>query len=153
MADRSESRPTRWDPWRDLMPSGRGEPFQGPSWLDDFFTPAMRRAAAVSPAIDVHEDDDRYVITVELAGVRKEDIHLEIEQNVLTIRGEKRLEEEVGKNRQRRWTERAYGAFQRSFTLPGDADADHMDAEFRDGVLTIRLPKSEAAKPRTVSIK
>jgi HSP20 family protein len=153
MADRSESRPTRWDPWRDLGPSGRGEPFQGLSWLDDFFTPAVRRAAAVSPAIDVHEDDDRYVITVELAGVRKEDIHLEIEQNVLTIRGEKRLEEEVGKNRQRRWTERAYGAFQRSFTLPGDADADRMDAEFRDGVLTIRVPKSEVAKPRSVSIK
>lgn len=153
MADRSESRPTRWDPWRDLLPSGRWEPFRGVSWLDDVFTPGLRSAAAVSPAIDVHEDDDRYVVTAELAGVRKDDIHLEVEHNVLTIRGEKRVEEEVGRNRQRRWTERAYGAFQRSFTLPTDADADRMEAEFREGVLTVRIPKSEAAKPRTISIK
>jgi HSP20 family protein len=151
MADRPERRPTRWDPWRDLAP-GRWGP-EGPSWLDELFAPAMRRAAVHAPAMDVHEDDERYTVTVELAGVQKDDIHLEIERNVLTIRGEKRWEHEAGKAPQRRWTERAFGAFERSFTLPTDADAERMEACFRDGVLTIEIPKSEAAKPRTIAVK
>lgn len=150
----TETRPTRWDPWRDLSPYGRWDPFRGLSLMEEFFTPGMRQAAALSPAIDVDEDEERYTIQVELAGVRKEDIHLEVEQNVLHIRGEKRVEEEeAGKRRKRRWTERVFGAFQRSFSLPSDSDPEHLEASFRDGVLRIDVPKSEAAKPRTITVK
>ena len=104
------------------------------------------------PALDVNETDDHYAITVELAGARKEDVTVECEEGVLTIRGEKKSEREE-KKEQQRFVERRYGAFSRSFSLPRDADGEHIEATFENGVLTLTIPKSEAAKPRTVSIK
>ena len=110
------------------------------------------RGQGFVPAIDVHDDDHHYTVTVELPGAKKDDIHIEVEQGMLTLRGEKKSEREERKEK-RRWVERSYGSFSRSFTLPRDADAERLEASFKDGVLTLTIPKSEAAKPRTIAIK
>jgi len=114
--------------------------------------PSAGREGAFVPAMDVADSDDRYVITVELPGGRREDVQVELQEGMLTIRGEKKSEREEKKEK-RRYIERSYGSFSRSFRLPADADADRLDASFKDGVLTITIPKSEAAKPRTIAIK
>jgi HSP20 family protein len=141
------------DPW-----SGIGEwgPFPGRMgrFMDDLLRewriPA--RAQGVMPAMDVSENDNQYTISVELPGVGKEDVHVEFGEGMVTVRGEKRSEHEE-KRDQRRYAERSYGVFSRSFRLPADADADRIDASFKDGVLTLRVPKTEASKPKTISIK
>lgn len=97
------------------------------------------RGGIVPPALEVHQDDDRIEITAELPGVREEDIDLTVEEGVLTLRGEKkstRTDEERG------YSERSYGRFERSITLPSNIDEDACSADFRDGVLTVTLPKS-----------
>ena len=101
---------------------------------------------------EIAEDESQYTVTAELPGVRKDDVHVEMSEGVLSIRGEKRSEREE-KKEQRRYVERSYGTFSRSFTLPRDANPDRIDASFKDGVLTLTIPKSEEAKPRTINIK
>ena len=109
-------------------------------------------ASAWLPACDVIEDKDHLKIALELPGVRSEDVKVSVENNVLTIRGEKRQESE---DRGQRWHryERSYGAFERTFTLPSTVDAHHVQATASDGVLTLVLPKSERAKPREIPVK
>ena len=107
---------------------------------------------ALMPALDVRENDHHYAVTVELPGVGKDDVHVEIENGLLTIRGEKRSEREEKKERSH-YTERSYGAFTRTLRLPTDADADRLEASFKDGVLALKIPRTEAAKPRTIAIK
>jgi len=154
---RTEERPARWSPWTDLAPYGRWGIGSGLTPLARMLEemagpPGLRRMAAGAPAIDVDEDEQGYEVSVELPGVAREDIDIQLEENLLTIRGEKRHEAEGGE-RKRRWTERSFGAFQRAFTLPPDADADRMEASYRDGVLRIQLPKTERSKPRSIAIK
>ena len=117
-------------------------------FLDAFWGGAER--ARVFPAVDVSEDDARYVVSAELPGVRREDVAVELEAGALTLRGEKKREE---RDERRRVVERAYGAFERRVTLPGDADPERVDASFKDGVLIVTIAKSEARKPRTVHVK
>jgi HSP20 family protein len=120
---------------------------------DDVFPwPWGARGEAVLPAMDVREDDHQYAVTVELPGVSRDDVHIELEQGLLTIRGEKKSEREE-KKEQCRYTERSYGSFSRSFRLPSDADEDRLDASFKDGVLSLTIPRTEGAKPRTIAIK
>jgi HSP20 family protein len=148
-----ESRLERWDPFAELRRWGplRGSLF--PESLRDLFAeedwPTTRM---LRPAIDVHEDDTQYTVSVELPGTKKEDVDIELVGNVLTIRGEKKSEREEKKERAQ-YIERRFGSFSRSFSLPTDALADKIDASFRDGVLTLRIPKSEQAKPKTIAIK
>ena len=105
-----------------------------------------------APLVDVAEDDRQYVIKAELPEVRKEDVKVTLENGVLTLSGERRIEkEEQGKRYHR--VERAYGTFLRSFTMPEDAEADQVTAEFRDGVLQIRIAKSEKARPKSIDVK
>ncbi len=104
------------------------------------------------PALDVHENDEQYAVTVELPGMEKEDVTIECEDGMVTIRGEKKSEREE-KEEKPRFVERRYGAFSRSFSMPRDGDADRMEAAFDKGVLTLTIPKTEAAKPRTVAIE
>jgi HSP20 family protein len=120
--------------------------------FDEFVGARGARAGLGAPAVDIAEDEQKYQITVELPGIGKDDVHVEIHENVMTIRGEKRSEREE-KRQQSRWVERSYGSFNRSFTLPANAAADRVNASFKDGVLTIELPKTEAAKPKLISIK
>jgi HSP20 family protein len=98
---------------------------------------------------DIDEDDNHYVLSFDLPGVRKEDVKIELHDDVLTITGERKWD---GRGN-RRFSERGYGRFQRSFSLPSTVDAGKVDAEFVDGVLRVSLPKAERAKPRQIEIR
>ena len=105
-----------------------------------------------APLVDITEDEKEYLIKAELPEVRKEDLSVVVENGILTIRGERKLEKEE-KGRRYHRVERAYGAFTRSFTVPDDADGSKVDAEFKEGVLRVHLAKSEKAKPKTIEVK
>jgi HSP20 family protein len=105
-----------------------------------------------SPLVDITEDDKEYLIKAELPDMKKEDVSLTVENEVLAISGERNFEkEEKGKKYHR--IERAYGSFVRSFSLPEDADGGKVTAEFKDGMLHVHLPKSQKAKPKAIEIK
>ncbi len=105
-----------------------------------------------SPLVDITEDEKEYLIKAELPDVKKEDVRLTVENDVLAISGERTFEkEEKGKKYHR--IERAYGSFVRSFTLPEDADGSRVTADFKDGMLQVHLPKSQKAKPKAIEIK
>jgi HSP20 family protein len=104
-----------------------------------------------SPAVDLVESKEGYAISVELPGAKKEDVSVECHDNLLSIHGEKKSEREE-KDEHRHYVERSYGSFSRSFRLPSDASADRVKATFKDGVLTIEIPKAEERKPKTVAI-
>ncbi|MBI3787876.1 MAG: Hsp20/alpha crystallin family protein [Ignavibacteriales bacterium] len=105
-----------------------------------------------TPAVDVAEQDDQYVVKIELPGVNKDDVKITLESNILTVRGEKKQEKEIKEDSYHRM-ERSYGSFQRSFTLPTMVKSDKIDASFKDGILTVRLPKAEEAKPKQIEVK
>ncbi len=105
-----------------------------------------------SPPIDIVDKDDKLVLTAELPGMQKGDIKIDLQDNVLTIEGEKHYKNEE-KKASYYHCERAYGKFSRSFTLPRKVDSAGIMAEFKDGVLTITMPKTEDAKPRQIEIK
>jgi len=123
--------------------------------FDDFFgmTPARTERGAVwSPVVNVRENDNNFYIEAELPGMKKEDIDLEIEQNSLCIKGERKFEKnEEGENYH--FVERSYGSFYRSFSLPSNVDAESISAEYKDGVLQVTVPKKEEVKPKKVAIK
>jgi len=104
------------------------------------------------PAVDVFEDKDAVRIAVEVPGVNPDDIKISLEQNVLTISGEKQQVSEEKTERVHRY-ERAYGSFTRSFTLPSSVDAERIEASTDNGVLSIMIPKAEKAKPRQIQVK
>jgi HSP20 family protein len=103
------------------------------------------------PATDVSEDANTIQITMELAGVSPEDVRISLEGNVLTIRGEKRQEDEENSERVHR-IERIYGMFERTFVLPNTADPDRIEARYENGVLTVSIPKTERARPREIQV-
>jgi HSP20 family protein len=104
------------------------------------------------PPVDIAESDTGYAITVELPGMKKEDVTVECHENILTIKGEKKSEREE-ENEHRHYVERSYGSFSRAFTLPSDANPDMVKASFSDGVLSVEIPKAEERKPKVVDIK
>jgi HSP20 family protein len=104
------------------------------------------------PSVDVSETDGEYQIKAEIPDVKKEDVKVTVEDGVLTIQGERKQEkEEKGKKYHR--VECSYGSFVRSFTLPDLVDEGKVKAEFKDGVLNLKLPKSEKAKPKSIEVK
>ena len=106
-----------------------------------------------APSVDIEEAEDKYVIKADLPGVDKKDIDVKLENGVLSIRGEKNVEKESGKDTRHHRRERFHGSFARSFTLPDAVQGDAVDASYRDGVLTLHIPKKEEAKPRSIEIK
>jgi HSP20 family protein len=104
------------------------------------------------PALDVYEGKDKYVISVELPGVEPADVDISVEDSTLTIRGERKFYQEVDEDSFHR-VERRYGAFSRSLALPQTANTDAIEASFDRGVLTIEVPKAEAAKPKKITVK
>jgi HSP20 family protein len=105
-----------------------------------------------TPLVDITEDDKEYLIKAELPEVKKEEVRVTVENGLLTISGERKIEkEEKGKRYHR--VERAYGSFVRSFSLPDDADGNKVNADFKDGVLRVHLAKSEHAKPKQIEVK
>jgi HSP20 family protein len=108
--------------------------------------------SAWCPATDIAEQDDAYIVHVEVPGVKKEDFKITLESNILTIRGEKKQEKE-SKNDHLHRVERSYGSFQRSFTLPAKVKNDKIEAVYKDGVVTLTLPKAEETKPKQIEVK
>lgn len=109
-------------------------------------------AKTLLPAVDIVEGENDFNIKVELPGVDKKDVKITVQNDMLTIKGEKKQEsEKKGENYFR--VERCYGTFQRSFTLPSSVASDKIDASYDDGVLTISVPKLEEAKPKEIEVK
>jgi len=124
--------------------------------FDEFFqqTPSRRGLleGVWNPATDISETEEEVVVRFELPGVSPDDVKISITDNVLTVKGEKKEETEENKRNYHR-NECCYGAFQRSFTLSSDVNADEIKATFKHGVLKIVLPKAEEAKPKDVKIE
>lgn len=139
---------TRWTPSQQL--ASREPLFR---LFDTFFNEGGEDLATRTwtPPVDIQETDDAYRIQVELPGMKKEDIQITLENNVLRLSGERKFEKDVKKENFHR-IERVYGTFSRSFALPTQVSSDKVDAKFQDGVLTITVPKAEQAKPRRISI-
>jgi HSP20 family protein len=106
-----------------------------------------------SPTVDIEESDNFYLIRADVPGVDKKDINVHMDKGVLSITGEKHEEKETGKGTKRHRTERYSGSFARRFTLPGSIKADKIDASYKDGVLSLMIPKAEEAKPKSIDIK
>jgi len=150
----------RWNPTRELStwPSDFfGVQREINRLFDNFFRGGMQDDGSYglsywTPAVDIAEHDDAYVVKVELPGVNRDDVKITMESNVLTIRGEKKEEKDVKKDDFHRM-ERMYGSFQRSFTLPSTVSNEKIDAVYKDGILSITLPKAEEAKPKQIEVK
>jgi HSP20 family protein len=148
---------TKWDAFHDWDPVRELEEFQ--NRLGSFFrrSPLHQKgdemsATEWSPLVDILEDDKEFLIKADLPEVRREDVHVTVENNVLSIRGERKLEsEERGKRYHR--SERNYGVFSRSFSLPELADPSRIHAEFKDGLLKVHLPKSDRPRTKEVEVK
>jgi HSP20 family protein len=140
----------RWDPYRDL------------SSFADRFNRALGTVANRErdeemslgtwvPPVDISEDKDRITLTAELPGFSEDQVEVQMEGGVLTIRGERKFEDEKeGRNFHR--LERSYGTFVRSFTLPNNVDRENIHASFNNGLLEIELPKREEARPRQIKV-
>jgi HSP20 family protein len=144
----------RFDPFRDLMTlqermnrifdeSYRGARTTGDDWA---------LGGSWAPAVDIYEHEGNIVLKAELPGIDSNDVDIRLENNVLTLRGERKVDHEVKQENYHR-VERAYGSFSRSFTLPSIVDQEKIKAEYKDGVLELTLPKREEAKPKQISIK
>ena len=142
---------TRWEPYRELATLQ--------DRLNRAFGTAFTRSerddemslAAWAPPVDIAEEKDRIVITAELPGFQEDQIEIQSENGMLTLRGERKFEKEHdGKSYHR--VERSYGQFVRSFSLPNNVDREKIKADFSNGLLRIELPKREDAKPRTIRI-
>lgn len=125
------------------------------SLFDDFFTPASRTRSETNnvwtPACEVTEENGHYMLSLEMPGIPKDEIKIEVADNTVTISGERQSKNEKKENGA--WYgERRYGKFQRSFTLPAGIDADKIEANYQDGVLHLMVPKAESAKPRQIKI-
>jgi len=121
--------------------------------LDSAFQLAGSPArSAWAPALDVFEDDEKVTVQVELAGVKKEDFDISLHDGVLTVSGQRKSESEKSEGESFR-SERVFGSFSRSVTLPSPVKADAVKAAYQDGVLTVTLPKAEEAKPRKIQVE
>lgn len=141
----------RWDPFRDIvslrermnklfedMATARGE--------DKDLT-----MSSWAPAVDIYETENEVVLTAEIPGIEEKDIEIKVEDNTLTLKGERKFEKETKEENYHR-IERAYGSFFRSFTLPTYVDQDKIEAEHENGILKIRMPKRAELKPKKVKI-
>lgn len=142
----------RWDPFRELeeMSDRLNRMFALPATRTN--GKETMTVADWTPTVDISETDGEYQIKAELPDVKKEDVKVTVEDGVLTIQGERKQErEEKGKRYHR--IERSYGSFVRSFSLPDLIDEEKVKAEYKDGVLSLHLPKSEKAKPKAIEVK
>jgi len=137
----------RWEPARELATM---EIERLNRMFTEFYGEAFSRAWV--PAVDIYETDaHEVVVKAELPDMKREDINLTFENGVLTLKGERKVQQEVNKENYQR-IERRHGVFSRSFTLPNTVDAGKISASYKDGVLTIRLPQREEAKPKQIAV-
>ena len=142
---------TRWDPFRELgiMQERMNRMFDdaGRGWRGD----EPSSTTTWSPSVDIYETESEIVVHAELPGVDRKDIVLNLEKNVLTLKGERRFEKETKQENYHR-IERAYGGFSRSFSIPAIVDEEKIRADYKDGILKISLPKKEQVKPKQIQI-
>ena len=139
----------RWDPARELATM---EVDRLNRMFSDFFGGGEHVNRAWAPSVDIHTtDENEFVIQAELPAMKREDISVTFENNVLTLRGERKFEGDSTRNNYQR-VERFYGSFSRSFNVPGTVDASRITASYKDGVLTVRLPQREEAKPKQITV-
>jgi HSP20 family protein len=144
-------------PYFSQTPTARHRWRENQSELNDllraFWGVDQGAVAAWAPRLDVHESKDAYVVQADLPGVDKKDIQVSVEDGVLTLRGERKIERE-DKAEDGAWhrVERRNGSFQRSLHLGEGVDVDQVKADYKDGVLTVQIPKKEAAKPKQITI-
>lgn len=147
---------TRYEPFRTLRRHTHPEwlpRFLESDWLEPFFRETESWVpSGFVPAVDISEKDDEYVLEAELPGMKKEDIHIDLKDGILTISGDRKYEREETRDNYNR-VERCYGSFSRSFTLPDHVKVDRIDAAYKDGILTVTLPKGEEAKPKHIDVK
>lgn len=140
---------TRWNPTTAYLTTR--EPFY--RLFDSFFNSDVQgeETRAWVPPVDIQETADAYLFHAELPGLTKEDIRITLENNVLRVSGERKLEKDAKKENYHR-VERTYGTFTRTFALPTQVEADRVQAAFENGILTVTVPKAEQAKPRQIAI-
>lgn len=136
----------RWDPFREMTQQTQS---QINKLVDQVWG---GRQESWLPAIDVFDTKDAVVLKAELAGMDPDDIQIEVEDNVLTVKGERRFEEAVDEERYYR-VERRFGSFQRSLALPQGVRGEDISASYEDGILTISVPKVEEEKPKRIEVK
>lgn len=146
MADKFIS---RWEPFRDML-SLRAD-------MDRLFSSLFggiheEREGLWAPIVDIEEDNDNITVKAEIPGMNKDDIKVSVQSNILTITGERKQESET-KNKTFHRVERSYGRFSRMITLPTDVDSDKVKANYKDGILSITLPKPETVKPKQVDVE
>jgi HSP20 family protein len=139
----------------------RWEPFRGLNTLQDQVNHLLEDSicgagpnsslAAWAPAVDIYETESELVVTSDLPGINEKDIDVRVENNMLTVRGERKLEKTINEDNMLR-VERAYGSFSRSFSLPNSVNTEAIKADYHDGVLTVKLPKREESKPKQVKV-
>jgi HSP20 family protein len=139
----------------------RLEPFRGFSTLQDQFNrlsnesfrnhPEESALTTWAPSVDIYETPNELVVKADLPDVNEQDIDVRVENNLLTIRGERKFEKSVSEENYLR-VERTYGSFSRSFSLPNTVNPEAIGAEYKNGVLTVTLPKREESKPRQVKV-
>ena len=142
-----------WDPFRDLL-SIQNEMNK---LFDSSVSKSLDRKDVFdggfwAPAVDIHDEKDSYLIKADLPGVKQNEIDISVDDDTLTLKGDRKVEkEEKDKNYYR--SERVYGAFQRSFALPSSVDATKIAANYKDGVLEIRIPKTEEVKKKQIKVE
>ncbi len=141
----------RWDPFRDLnmLQDRMNRLFDdaGSTWRTD--EPAA--TTSWSPSVDIFETEGEIVVKAELPGIDRKDIQLNLENNVLSLRGERKFQKETKDDNYHR-IERSYGVFSRAFSIPATVDEERIRADYKDGVLKIVLPKKDQAKPKQIKI-
>jgi HSP20 family protein len=144
----------RWEPFRDLVTI---QDRMNRVFEDAFRSPVRTGeedwlGGSWAPAVDIYEHDGNLVLKAELPGIDPKDVDVRVENNVLTLRGERQFDQEVKRESCHR-VERAYGTFSRSFTLPNVVDTGSIKAEYKDGVLRVTMPKREEAKPKQIQVQ
>jgi HSP20 family protein len=142
----------RWDPFRELedMSDRLNRVFARPATRTN--GKEALTVADWAPTVDISETEGEYLIKAELPEVKKDDVKVTLEDGILTIQGERRREKDEKTTKYHR-VERSYGSFVRSFSLPDQVDENGVKAEYKDGMLNLRIPKSEKAKPRAIEVK
>jgi HSP20 family protein len=140
-----------------LIPKRERERFLAPDLFDRFFADTypgslFGEREEWTPAFDITENEKEYVVTAELPGIETKDLDVTLSEGLLTVKGEKKQEHEEKRGNYHR-VERHYGAFQRTFRIPGKVKADKIDANYKDGVLRLTLPKAEESEAKKITVK
>lgn len=137
----------RWDPFTEIA---RLQDEMTRHWSQA--PQGERRAASFAPAVDIFEDKDAIYVKAEIPGVKAEEVNIHVENNVLTLSGERKLAKAEDKDGYHR-IERVYGTFTRSFALPNNVVSDQVEAELTDGILSVKLPKKAEPQPKKIAVK